>query len=103
MRPPLETYVRCTLEFDGHTYEPAVEWRDDDFDDTVWLLRLFAQSVGYAAMNADPMTRARAIGERIADLWPDRAYFVEVWQNGSEGFAQCVQPYGFPRNTRELP
>jgi hypothetical protein len=97
-RPPREDYVRATLEFDGFTYEPAVEYRGDDFDNVVLQLRALAKIVGYVHEGTDPMLRAQAIGDLLARRWPDRAYFVEVWQNGTEGFAQVFQPWGCPRN-----
>jgi hypothetical protein len=50
-------------------------------------------------MPRDAMDAARRIMRHIVKAWPDRAYFVEVWQEGREGFAQVFQPFGVPRNT----
>jgi hypothetical protein len=47
---------------------------------------------------ADSMAVCERIGDAISEVFPDRAYFVEVWQNGRRGFAQVFQPFGVPRN-----
>lgn len=98
-RPPREDYVRVTVECGGFTIEPAVEYQRGE------LFSLVAQSLRRAADGPwssgecwDQMLVADVIAGRIAERWPDRAYFVEVWQNGTEGFAQVFQPYGVPRN-----
>lgn len=98
MRPPREDYVRTTREADGFTLEPAVEYRDgDDFRELVYELTSIAINAGFAK-HRDHMACARDCARRITERWPDRAYFVEVWQEGREGFAQVFQPYGVPRN-----
>ncbi len=97
-RPPREDYVRVTREANGFTLEPALEYRDgDNFKTVTYELTTIAIDAGYQSLG-DHMLCARWAAERIAKRWPDRAYFVEVWQDGREGFAQCVQPFGFPRN-----
>lgn len=104
MRPPREDYVRVTIEFGCATYEPAVEWREgDDFDDIARLLEGCALNASLEGAHHErqarsQMDQARSCATLIGKVWPDRAYFVEVWQDGKRGFAQCVQPYGFPRN-----
>lgn len=96
-RPALEKYVRTTIEHRGFTFEPAVEWRDGDgFYEMVEMLNRIATDPWRP--NADPMQQAELIGLVIKCMWPGRAYFVEVWHGERRGFAQCVQPYGFPRN-----
>ena len=122
-RPPREDYVRVTVSAFGYTFEPAVEYREGDlFGKVSYRLRSCAHRVAhdlmqrtaeevYADFDARPMTTkriiewspdamaaCRAVAARIADVWPDRAYFVEVWQEGREGFAQVFQPFGLPRN-----
>lgn len=97
-RPPREDYVRTTAGYNGFTLEPAVEYRDgDDFRALTYELTKIAIDAANQSVD-DQMHCARWAGERIAKQWPDRAYFIEVWQEGREGFAQIVQPYGFPRN-----
>lgn len=98
-RPPREKYTRCTVEAHGYTLEPAVEWRPgDDFADVVSALSDIARHVA----KIHTATDAEVVSERMATLiarqWPDRAYFVEVWQDGVAGFAQIFQPFGVPRN-----
>lgn len=121
VRPPREDYARVTLTVYGYTFEPAVEYREgDEFGRLAYLLRGCVHHVAHEAWDTvlrewphfeavptdrlllermpDQMAAARRVGERIAKRWPDRAYFVEVWQDGSEGFAQVFQPFGLPRN-----
>lgn len=124
-RPPREDYVRATVDAHGYTLEPAVEFRaGDGFEKIAYLLRTSARRIAHGAWNStidshasefvaiapgrqgewirelmpDSMSIAKALGEEIAKRWPDRAYFVEVWQDGREGFAQVFQPFGLPRN-----
>lgn len=47
---------------------------------------------------ATAIEQAQLIGLAMRVIWPDRAYFVEVWQEGRRGFAQVFQPFGVPRN-----
>lgn len=121
--PPREDYVRVTVTALGYTFEPAVEYRDgDQFWRIASKLRARAHHVAdfltktateevYADFEARPVTAARIADRQpdsmvaarkvaglIAEAWPDRAYFVEVWQEGREGFAQVFQPFGVPRN-----
>jgi hypothetical protein len=100
-RPPREDYVRVTFDAYGFTFEPAVEYRDgDDFEAVAARLEsdLTDWVSDWGTRGLDGMKAAHAIASGIRYHWPDRAYFVEVWQDGKRGFAQCVQPYGFPRN-----
>lgn len=100
-RPPIEKYVRTTVTEHGYTLEPAVEWRDgDSFAHIVELLAAIAGAVAGASRHVgdDAMECAIDLGGTIAVRWPDRAYFVEVWQEGQSGFAQVFQPFGIPRN-----
>jgi hypothetical protein len=96
-RPPREDYVRVTVECEGFTLEPAVEYRrGEDFTSIATSLRRAADGPWSAC--TDQMLIADLVAYRIAERWPDRAYFVEVWQDGCEGFAQIFQPFGVPRN-----
>lgn len=98
-RPPCEDYVRTSVEVGRHTFEPAIEYREgDDYDRLVNLLDDVAKAATALKEPANPMDRAKWIGKQLARLWEDRAYFVEVWEAGRRGFAQSVQPFGFPRN-----
>jgi hypothetical protein len=104
-RPPVEKYVRVTIDFGGYTYEPAVEWREGDgfyeMTQTLEGCALNASLEGdFAERRAsDAMKQAERVGAIIASAWPDRAYFVEVWHGERKGFAQVFQPYGVPSNT----
>jgi hypothetical protein len=97
--------VRVTVELDGWTVEPAVEYRaGDDFATAAAVLSGAVIAVHAMAriesrmVEVGQMELAERIGAQMARLWPDRAYFVEVWQHGAEGFAQVFQPFGVPRN-----
>lgn len=96
-RPPREDYVRVTIQDRAFIIEPAVEWREGDAFDRL-ASHLENTAIWNLHHDLDAMGNALAIGAAIAGTWPGRAYFVEVWQEGKRGFAQCVQPYGFPRN-----
>jgi hypothetical protein len=97
-RPPREDYVRITLDWYGFTIEPAVEYRDgDSFGFLAAQLKCGVKDYGWDKSH-DPMEVAMTVARGIEVSWPDRAYFVEVWQEGAEGFAQVFQPFGVPRN-----
>lgn len=104
-RPPRESYVRVTREVSGFTLEPAVEYRDGD-DYHAITQKPYAICDGIVRGLRQPMPRngldamdvAKSVADTIATGWPGRAYFVEVWQDGTEGFAQVFQPFGLPRN-----
>ncbi len=96
-RPPREDYVRITIDWRGFTIEPGLEYRNGDHFPTVAAeMRSTVQTYGWD--NDTPMTVAHTIADALVAHWPDRAYFVEVWQEGREGFAQVFQPFGLPRN-----
>lgn len=100
IRPPVEKYVRTSIEFGGYTSEPAVEWRDGD-DWAVMISHLEDIAHRVFVSHHPPrhqMDAARQLGAGMAQRWPGRAYFVEVWQEGKSGFAQIFQPFGVPRN-----
>jgi hypothetical protein len=98
-RPPVERYVRVTIDFGGYTYEPAVEWRDGDgFYEMTERLDAIARDPDRPTRGSDSMEQAELIGLALRGTWPDRAYFVEVWHGEKNGFAQIYQPFGVPRN-----
>ena len=101
MRPPREKYVRTTVEANGFTLEPAIEWRDGDvFEVDERIIRGLACDAtrGLVVSTPDAADVAETCARLLAARWPDRAYFVEVWQDGKSGFAQIFQPFGLPRN-----
>lgn len=94
-RPPREDYLHITREVHGYKVEPGVEYRDGDD------IEYIGQELWHIVKDwtgADQMLAARAVGQGIAHRWPDRAYFVEVWKDGSIVMAQVFQPFGVPRN-----
>jgi len=100
-RPPVEEYTRCSVQTATHCAEPAVEWREGDvFDDVVSLLEGLARFRIASNQGKDPRTVAKAIAGAIAALWPDRAYYVELWEEGRAGYAQVVQQYPMPEAKR---
>jgi hypothetical protein len=99
-RPPVEKYVRCSMQVGRYLLEPAVEYRSGDvYAQLLEELQCGTQlAVHFAPEVRDIMHAADLAGGRIAERWPDRAYYVEAWEDGDEGYAQVVQPFGFPRN-----
>jgi hypothetical protein len=96
-RPPWESYIRTTVGYAGFTVEPGIEYRSaDDFDYVVQELGHVVRD--WCRETRGPIINAESIGKGLAHRWPDRAYFVEVWQTGRNGWAQVFQPYGVPRN-----
>lgn len=97
-RPPQETYVRVSVERGPLSFEPGIEYREgDSYDSMAELL----EGLAFAAAtneHGSAMDAARAFGENVKYLWPDRAWFVEVWKHGERGFVQMYQPFGIPRN-----
>jgi hypothetical protein len=98
-RPPVEKYVRVTIECYGFTFEPAVEWREGGHSFESWTRFLEECVRGTRISNLDDaMSAATKIGDCIRRSCPDRAYFVEVWHGEKKGFAQIYQPFGVPRS-----
>lgn len=109
MRPQREDYVRVTTEQYGFTLEPAVEYRaGDSFDELATILENnihiwldVTAWVDRREPRPDAMAAAHRVADGIRQWWPDRAYFVEVWQHDERGFAQVFQPFGLPRNDQQ--
>lgn len=99
-RPAKELYVRVTVELGGWTFEPAVEfYGGDSFDELALMLESTTLAVGHIINDAyTPMDRAEMICKVLERHYPGRGHFCEVWQHGRRGFAQSVQPVGFPIN-----
>jgi hypothetical protein len=101
-RPPREDYVPVTarpaVEYDVTTSFACCRLKHFAHSLTALVLVLRCNAYDILDRLPDPMATAREIGKRISTEWPDRAYFVEVWQQGREGFAQVFQPFGVPRN-----
>jgi hypothetical protein len=99
-RPPVESYVRSSLVFDGWTYEPGIEWREgDDRERLECYLTLVTEGMFVNAKPTDtPEERGREVGRliEIAFLGEQRAYFVEVFAPDGT-WSQTFQPYGVPR------
>jgi len=112
IRPPVEDYVRASVQIGTRLFEPAVEWHDTDelrsigggltvgtgFDAVVARLEECCAGWPLEDEQASPIRIAKYIGARIAAAFPGRAYFVEAWQEGRKGFAQVFQPFGVPKN-----
>lgn len=98
-RPPREDYVRTSIEGRTWCIEPAVEYRDgDSCERLLTMLGFITDSVVDGFGDCDQMFVARLVAGRLAEHWPDRAYFVECWPADGRGFAQVFQPFGLTRN-----
>ncbi len=102
-RPPREVYVRTVRHCNrvGLTVEPGLEYRPgDDFDFLTGLLYDICFYADTEHNRATPMELAEGVAARIADVYPDRAYFVEA--HDEDGWIQIFQPFGVPRNADSL-
>lgn len=99
-RPLRETYARVSVQANGWTLEPALEWRSgrDSYQRIVDDLTLIARRAAERDVRLAPPELAEAVGQEIASAFPDRAFFVETWDDVLPGFGQCYQPYGVPRD-----
>lgn len=102
-RPPLENYVRATVigSTAAWTCEPGLELRDGDkFRSVMRDLHEVATAAVLDAPADDPFARAQHVALRVREVWPDRAYFVEMHQcvGPHAGWVQIFQPFGVPRN-----
>lgn len=108
-RPKREAYVRVEIPWqDPWTgimvrVEVGLELRPgDSWADLVTGLRALMEGWTDGLPNLGDIVR---VGEEVEALirlaWPDRAYFVEVWPPGDDGWVQIFQPYGLPRDDVE--
>lgn len=91
-----EQYLRCAIEHNGLEFHPGLEWRDEDdltalgnqLENAVAMVCLLNPGMGYGKL-------AKAIKTKIREMWPGRAYFLEV---GVESrWVQLFRPWGLPR------
>ncbi len=100
IRPPIERYLRCTVMFGAWTVEPGIEYHQGERLSS--LLEQLQVAIGEAWHTAAPASiddvpRLNEATERvIVLLWPDRAWFLEVY-HAISGWTQIYQPYGIPR------
>lgn len=105
-RPPsrsdIERYLRATVTIPGGSIEAGVQ---RSLGEPLTLLRAeLTRALGdeALALNGDDVTDGSAgrlidaIEERIAEMWPARAWFVEIWQ-ADEAVCQVYTPYRMPR------
>lgn len=103
-RPPIERYMRCSVEIPGGSVEVGLSYETTPDVDREDLRRVVLDEC--AAIDHE---ESSATVEQLADVltlllecefssrWPNRAWFVEVW-NDSEALTQVYQPYGMPRH-----
>lgn len=100
--PPVELYFRATVVIPGGSIEAGLQRSRGE---PLTLLRAeLARVIADEALvlNGSDVTDETAgrlidaIEERVAAIWPARAWFVEVWQ-AEEALCQVYAPYGMPR------
>jgi hypothetical protein len=100
--PPVERYLRATIAIPGGSIEAGMQRARGE---PLTLLRSELQRIiGDEALilngsDVDDEIAGRlidAIEERIAETWPTRAWFVEIW-DAESALSQVYAPYGMPR------
>lgn len=105
-RPPVERYVRASVDIPGGSVEVGIGYRDGKPDIDRDTIRKLVHSCYFKSKLADDWrgeieylaTALTPMLERdIAFVWPGRAWFFEVW-SATEALTQVYQPYGVPRS-----
>lgn len=103
-RPPVERYMRCSIEIPHGSIEMGLEVTDGTGS------RVTLRQVAHAAYMTVQMEGNWKTVEDLADsitpvlelsmnsIWPDRAWFFEVW-SATEALSQVYAPYGMPRRS----
>lgn len=92
-------YVRAVVARDGVEVIAGLEWRGEYVDD---LRRSMRIAMDYALRHKlfdDDMKITEGVEAALLELWPGRAYFIEVSHDPDEGWVQVFQPYGVPKET----
>lgn len=96
-RPPREAYVRVEVEWEGMNVTPGLELRPSDrAEDLITELHHLLDEQHGPHLTA--LEAALEVEHRILLAFPGRAYFVEVYPPGDDGWIQIFQPFGIPRN-----
>ena len=100
-RPPVERYARTTFTTAGITIEPGIQY--ELLENVVELGRRLREIAAEAAAHRMALgayaidSVAIAVERAVAATWPERAFFVEVY-DADGNWIQIFQPYGLPRN-----
>lgn len=107
MRGSIESYVRATVVVPGGSIEAGLQRRNGE-----WLQPLRAKLRGIVegqafVLNGDALNEenGEALTDRLdramANEWPDRGWFVELWIADAGGDGECLSqvyaPFGMPR------
>jgi hypothetical protein len=100
-RPPVERYVRASVEIPGGSIEVGVQYQlGESTDDLRRRVRELVQQTA-SSKAAKPLTDAGVddvthdLELRFEATWPTLAWFVEVW-NETEALTQVYAPRGMP-------
>lgn len=92
-RDTREVYIRATLDLESNVKcEVGLELRGDDIYEI--LLGNLERLISH---HKEPLAAAEEIEREIKAVWPDRAYFIEIWNEGQNGWIQIFVPFGLPR------
>jgi hypothetical protein len=93
-----EIYARGMASFGDMEVHPGLELREgDDVDHlTNWLQRQAAFAA--ARWEDNHLEICRQVEERILEVYPGRAYFIETEKEGRG--VQVYQPFGMPREEK---
>lgn len=99
--PPIERYVRCSMQRGDWTVEPGIEWREgDSYEVVAGDLAVIAAVIAEAIVrfnSSDPMPSGQWGERAMAARWPGRAFFIEIHDTAGR-WTQIFQPYGLPRS-----
>ena len=101
-RPPIERYVRASIDVPGGSVEVGVQYHHGERLPT--MRQTIRQAVGEATLllKGAPLTDMDAsyitgeLERSIDTRWPDRGWFVELWC-GEQCLTQVYAPCGMPR------
>jgi hypothetical protein len=102
--PPIERYIRCSIEIPDGSIEMGLEVTSGPASRTT--LRQIAIAAYMTARVESQWTNVEGLADAITPIlersmvgiWPDRPWFFEVW-SATEALSQVYAPYGMPRRT----
>lgn len=103
-RTPIERYVRCSVEIIGTkrrvvgSIEAGLLVTPDSDHRALrdQLRSVLGDALAFDGGRGDADDLTQTLENFIVDRWPDRAWFVEVW-NEDEALTQVYAPHGMPR------
>lgn len=104
VRPPIERYVRASVDVKGGSVELGVQYFDgEDINAMRELALALVSAAVYQSALGDTLTPDIAdyltttLDDHIVSNWGDRGRFIEVW-NATSALTQVYVPCGMPMN-----